>query len=206
MHFMSLGLSSKSVGFKPQVFMKEEERVGVDMVLKDGNLITNVFNRLIRTCFYAIQNNCDGKIPKVEACDEIRAMAEKAVLEYERHMYNHDFHRISYVLDDFIRSVNKHWVNNVKVADATGDMEFRKQLIADCFYACKVMAILIHPIAPEGCEMFREYLNVGEELWDWNYILEPVSFYVGDVEGHELKCLEPRVDFFKKHDCQFEVG
>ncbi len=202
MHFMSLGLSSKSVGFKPQVFMKEEERVGIDMVLKDGNLFTNVFNRLIRTCFYAIQSNCEGKIPKAEACDEIKIMAKKAVLEYERHMYNHDFHRISYVLDDFIRSVNKHWVNNVKVADATGDMECRKQLIADCFYACKVMAILIHPIAPEGCEMFREYLNVGEELWDWNYILEPISFYVGDVWEHELKYLEPRVDFFKKHECQ----
>ncbi len=202
MHFMSLGLSSKSVGFKPQVFMKEEDRVGVDMVLKDGNLITNVFNRLIRTCFYAIQNNCDGKIPKGEACDEIKHMAEKAVLEYERHMYNHDFHRISYVLDDFIRSINKHWVNNVKIADATGDVAFRKQLIVDCFYACKIMAVLIHPIAPEGCEMFREYLNVGEELWDWNTILEPVSAYVEDIERHELKYLEPRVDFFKKHECQ----
>ena len=123
MHFMSLGLSSKSVGFKPQVFMKVEERIGVDMVLKDGNLITNVFNRLI----------------------------------------------------------------------------------IDCFYACKVMVILIHPIAPEGCEMFREYLNVGEELWDWNYILEPVSFFVGDVAEHKLKYLEPRVDFFKKHECQFEM-
>jgi len=202
MHFMSLGLSSKSVGFKPQVFMKEEERVGVDMVLKEGNLITNVFNRLIRTCFYAIQNNCDGKIPKGEACEEIRLMAEKTVLEYERHMYNHDFHRISYVLDDFIRSINKHWVNNVKIADATGDVEFRKQLIADCFYACKVMAILVHPIAPEGCEMFREYLNLGEELWDWNTILEPISLYVEDIEMHEVKYLEPRVDFFRKHECQ----
>ena len=202
MHFMSLGLSSKSVGFKPQVFMKEEERVGVDMVLKDGNLITNVFNRLIRTCFYAIQNNCGGKIPNGEACEEIRLMAEKTVLEYERHMYNHDFHRISYVLDDFIRSINKHWVNNVKVADTTGDVEFRKQLIIDCFYACKVMAILIHPIAPEGCEMFREYLNVGEELWDWSYILESISTYVEEIESHELKFLEPRVDFFKKHECQ----
>ncbi len=202
MHFMSLGLSSKSVGFKPQVFMKEEDRIGVDMVLKDGNLITNVFNRLIRTCFYAIQSNCDGKIPKGEACEEIRLMAEKAVLEYERHMYNHDFHRISYVLDDAIRSINKHWVNNVKVADATGDVEFRKQLITDCLYACKIMAVLVHPIAPEGCEKFREYLNLGEELWDWNTILEPISAYVEDVEKHELKFLEPRVDFFKKHDCQ----
>ena len=202
MHFMSLGLSSKSVGFKPQVFMREEDRIGVDMVLKDGNLITNVFNRLIRTCFYAIQNNYGGKIPKGEASEPIRLMAEKTVLDYERHMYNHEFHRISYVLDDFIRRVNKHWVNNVKIADATGDVEFRKQLIVDCFYACKIMAILIHPIAPEGCEMFREYLNLGEELWDWNHIFEPVSFYVGDVEKHELKYLEPRVDFFKKHECQ----
>lgn len=103
MHFMSLGLSSKSVGFKPQVFMKEEDRVGVDMVLKDGNLITNVYNRLIRTCFYAIQNNCDGKIPEGDVSEQIRLMAEKAVLDYERYMYNHEFHRISYVLDDFIR-------------------------------------------------------------------------------------------------------
>ena len=93
-------------------------------------------------------------------------------------------------------------VNNVKTADATGNMEFRKQLISDCFYACKIMAILVHPIAPEGCEMFGEYLNVGEELWDWNHIFEPISFYVGDIKKHKLKYLEPKVDFFKKHDCQ----
>ena len=40
MHFMSLGLSSKSAGFKPQVFMKEEDRIGVDMVLKDGDIVS----------------------------------------------------------------------------------------------------------------------------------------------------------------------
>lgn len=202
MHFMSLGLSSKSTGFKPQVFLKEEDRIGVDMVLKDGNLITNVFNRLIRTCFYAIQNNYDGKIPMGDVSEQIKLMAEKAVLDYERHMYNHEFHRISYVLDDFIRGVNKHWVNNVKIADAADNAELRKQLVIDCFYACKVTAILVHPIAPEGCEMFREYLNLGEELWDWNHIFEPISFYIADGKSHKLKVLEPRVDFFKKHDCQ----
>lgn len=63
---------------------------------------------------------------------------------------------------------------------------------------------MIHPIAPEECEMFREYLNLGEELWDWSHIFEPVSFYFGDVESHKLKYLEPRVDFFKKHDCQLK--
>lgn len=202
MHFMSLGLSSKSVGFKPQAFMKKEEQTGMDMVLKEGNLITNVFNRLIRSCFYAIQNNYAGKIPDGEVNEKIKEMVESTVLEYERFMYNHDFHRISYLLDDFIRAINKHWVNNVKLADSKKDAELRKQIVVDCFYACKVMAILVHPIAPEGCEMFRDYMNLGEELWNWNHILEPISFYTGDLEKHELKMLEPRVDFFKKHECQ----
>ena len=202
LHFMSLGLSSKSVSFKPQAFMKEEDKVGADMVLKDGNLITNVFNRLIRTCFYAVQNNYDGKLPDGQASQQVILMAEKAVLEYERHMYNHEFHRISYVLDDFIRAVNRHWVNNVKIADTANDAEFRKQLVIDCFYACKIMAVLVHPIAPAGCEMFREYLNIGEELWNWNYIFEPVAFYIGDMDNHKLKYLEPKVDFFKKHERQ----
>ncbi len=206
MHFMSLGLSSKSVGFKPQAFMAKEEQMGVDMVLKEGNLLTNVFNRLIRSCFYAVQTNYGGKIPKGEVDEKIKSLAEQTVMEYERHMYNHDFHRISYLLDDFIRAINKHWVNNVKIADSKGDVELRKQILVDCFYACKIMAILVHPIAPEGCEMFREYMNIGEELWNWDYILEPISFYTDDLSGHELKVLEPRVDFFKKHACQICEG
>ncbi len=75
-------------------------------------------------------------------------------------------------------SINKHWVNNVKIADATGDIEFRRKLIIDCFYACKIMAILIHLIASEGCEMFREYFNLAEKLWDWDYIFDSISAYV----------------------------
>ena len=209
MHFLSLGLSSKSVGFRPQALLPEEERVGADMVLKDGNLITNVFNRLIRSCFYGAQKYCAGRIPTEEPAEKIRDMAEKAVLEYERHMYHQEFHRISYVLDDFIREVNKHWVNQIKIADSQGDDALRRQVLADCFYACKVMAVLVHPIAPEGCEKFREYMEgghsmgIGEELWDWEHILEPVSYYIGDLERHELKALEPREDFFKKHESQF---
>lgn len=204
MHFMSLGLSSKSVGFKPQAFMKKEEREGVDMVLKDGNLITNVFNRLIRSCFYAVQNNYAGRIPKGEVTAKIKELAEITATEYERFMYNHEFHRISYLLDDFIREINKYWVNNVKLADAEGNVELRKQLLIDCFYACKIMAILVHPIAPEGCEMFREYLNISEEMWNWEHILEPLSFYMEDLEKHELRFLEPRVDFFRKHESQIK--
>ena len=204
MHFMGLGLSSKSTSFKPQVFMNEEERVGVDMVLKDGNLLTNVFNRLIRSCFYTTQTYFEGKIPTGEVSDEIRELAKEKILEYERHMYNHEFHRISYVIDAYIREINKYWANQSRLAEAEGNEEIRKQTLIDCFYACKTMAILLHPIAPTGCEMFGEYLNIGEELWNWEHIFEPLEFYVGNLLEHELKFLEPRVDFFSKLQSQYE--
>ena len=196
MHFMSLGLSSKSVGFKPQVYMKEEEKVGVDPVLKEGNLLTNVFNRLIRSCFYTLQS-LNKNITTVEVSQKIKDLAEKAVFEYERHMYNQDFHRIAYVLDEYIREMNKYWTNNIK------DDELKIQVVADCLYACKVIAILIHPIAPEGCEMFKEYLNIDDEIWNWDNIFEPINFYFKDGENHNFKFLEPKIDFFKKMEYQY---
>ena len=196
MHFMSLGLSSKSVGFKPQVYMKEEEKVGADPVLKEGNLLTNVYNRLIRSCFYTLQS-LNENIPTEEVSEKIKKISEKAVLEYERHMYNQDFHRIAYVIDEYIREVNKHWANNSKKE------EMKKQVLADCFYACKVIAVLIHPIAPEGCEMFKEYLNIDDEIWNWDKIFEPLNSYFKDGENHKFKFLEPKVDFFKKMEHQY---
>lgn len=201
MHFLSLGLSTKSVGFKPQVYMPENERQGQDTVLKEGNLLTNVFNRLIRSCFYSIQSYYDCKIPEGTVDDKILALARDAVLEYERHMYNHDFHRITYVLDSLIREINKHWVNNIKIAEKEENDSLRQQILIDCFYGIKVISTLLHPIAPAGCEMVREYLNVDERLWSWDYILEPLSALMDDK--HKFKFLEPKVDFFKKLDCQF---
>lgn len=196
MHFMSLGLSSKSVGFKPQVYMNEEEKVGVDPVLKEGNLLTNVFNRLLRSCFYTLQS-MNESIPKEEVSEKIKESTERTVLEYETHMYNQDFHRISYVLDAYIREINKYWSNNIKKE------ELKRQVIADCFYACKVIAVLVHPIAPGGCEKFKDYLNIGDELWNWDKILDTLNSYFEDGENHKFKFLEPKVDFFEKMEYQY---
>ncbi|MFX0547779.1 class I tRNA ligase family protein [Hathewaya histolytica] len=196
MHFMSLGLSSKSVGFKPQVYMNEEEKVGVDPVLKEGNLLTNVFNRLLRSCFYTLQS-MNESIPKEEVSEKIKESTERTVLEYENHMYNQDFHRISYVLDAYIREINKYWSNNIKKE------ELKRQVIADCFYACKVISVLVHPIAPGGCEKFKDYLNIGDELWNWDKILDTLNSYFEDGENHKFKFLEPKVDFFEKMEYQY---
>ena len=203
MHFLSLGLSTKSVGFKPQVYLPVEEREGQDPALKEGNLLTNVFNRLIRSCFYSSQSYYDGKLPMGTVDEKIREMVNSAALEFERHMYNHDFHRITYVLDSLIRDVNKHWVNNVKIAEKEENTELRTQILIDCLYGMKVITTLLHPIAPTGCDMVKEYLGVDDRIYDWDHIFDDLSDWVNPKE-HVFKFLEPKVDFFKKPECQFE--
>ena len=151
-----------------------------------------------------IQQYYDCKIPEGTVDEKIVTIVKDAVLEYERHMYNHDFHRITYVLDSFIREINKHWVNNIKIAERDDNDALRRQIIIDCFYGIKAISTLLHPIAPAGCEMVREYLNVDERLWSWDYIFEPLDVLMS--ENHELKFLEPKVDFFKKLDCQFAAN
>ncbi|MCR5734787.1 MAG: class I tRNA ligase family protein [Lachnospiraceae bacterium] len=204
MHFISLGLNNKSTGFKPMAYMPESERSRQDMVLKEGNLLTNVYNRLIRSCFYTTQNVLDSKLLSGPVSEDVLEFSKNKVYEYERFMYNQEFHRISYVLDEYIRETNKRWAALSRQADKDNDRKLWEQLVTDTFYCCKVMAVLVHPIAPDGCEMFREYLNIDEEkMWNWDLILEPFSAYIDDLSAHELKFLEPRVDFFEKPAWQY---
>ena len=197
-----LGLANKSVSFDPQVYLPEEERQGADPVLKDGNLLTNVFNKIIRTCFYTIQKDFDGKLPLREISESVRAEAKEAILTYEQNMYDHQFHKITYVLDTLIRNMNKYLVNNLRTADANGDTELKAQVLADSFYGIRVATALIHPIAPAGCEKIREYLNVDERIYNWDYIFSTLTDLMPDPANHAFKFLEPRVDFFKMHETQ----
>lgn len=202
MHFLSLGLANKSVSFDPQVYLPEEERTGADPVLKDGNLLTNVFNKIIRTCFYTIQKDFDGKLPVREISENILTEAKDAILTYEQNMYDHQFHKITYVLDTLIRNMNKYLVNNMRTAEANNDTELKAQVLADSFYGIRVATALIHPIAPSGCEKIREYLNVDERIYNWDYIFSTLTDLMPDPVNHEFKFLEPRVDFFKLHETQ----
>ena len=45
-------------------------------------------------------------------------------------------------------------------------------------------------------------MQLDEKIWSWETALEPFSFFAG--EGHKLKFLPPRTDFFARHESQFE--
>lgn len=202
MHFLSLGLSIKSTSFSPMALLPESQRQGTDTVLKEGNLLTNVFNRLIRSCFYSLQEN--GSIyPNIDISKDILDETKKVILLYEQHMYHHEFHSVMYVLDEYLRKMNKYWTNTIRTAKENNDTDLFNQVLADCFHVVRTATVLFHPIVPLGCEIVREYLNVDERLWSWDYIFEPLSFFINDMKKHKMKFLEPKVDFFKKHESAF---
>lgn len=203
-HFLGLGLGLRSVGFQPKPFNPQATERDSDPVLKEGNLLSNVFNRAVRSCFYTAQKYSDGKIPVRDISPDVLKESEEVILQYERYMYEHEFHQVMNLMDTYIRNINKYWSRVIKEADEADDNELRLQLLADAFHMVRTASVLMHPIAPEGTEMIREYLKLGKEFWSWNHIFENVYFFMENPNEHQLKFLEPRVDFFTKHPSQIK--
>ncbi|MCM1314227.1 MAG: class I tRNA ligase family protein [Muribaculaceae bacterium] len=200
MHWLGLGLGQRSVSFMPKPYNPLAKPEDSDPVVKDGLLLSNVFNRMIRTAFYTTQKEFDGVMPSVAPEEKFIKEAEKAVLEFERHMSKFAFHQCAYVLDSYIRNGSKYMSKNI-TADAE-DKENLSQALANLFYMIRIAGVLLHPLAPFGTEKLREYLQVDEKIWSWETILKPLTYFTN--ENHKLKFLPPRTDFFTRHESQFE--
>ena len=199
MHWLGLGLGQRSVSFMPKPYNPLAKPEDSDPVVKDGLLLSNVFNRMIRTAFYTTQKEFDGIMPSVVPEEKFVKEAEKAVLEYERHMSKFAFHQCTYVLDSYIRNGSKYMSRNVTT---DSDKEKLSQALANLFYMIRIAGVLLHPLAPFGTEKLREYLQVDEKIWSWETILQPLTCFTG--ENHKLKFLPPRTDFFTRHESQYE--
>ncbi len=195
-HFLGLGLGLKSVSFQPKPFNPAAAENEADPVMKEGKLLSNVFNRVARSCFYTAQKYFDAKMPLGEVDEEVLTGAKEVILKYERAMYKFEFHKVMSLMDEYIRSANKYWSKNISAADAADDNEMRRKVLVNAFHMLKTATMLMHPIAPQGCEMLREYLNFGEDFWSWDNIFKTCAELCGDESEHEIKFLEPRIDFF----------
>jgi len=201
-HFLGLSLGVRSVSFQPKPFNPKASDKDSDPVLKEGNLLTNVFNRVARSCFYTVQQYYNGKIPVGNVSAEVLHESQETILEFERLMYKYEFHTIMNLMDTYIRNINKAWARDMKLASENNDLELRTQVVIDGFHRLRTATVLMHSIAPEGTEMILEYLNLGEEFWNWDKIFYTIYDFMDDPQEHSLKFLEPRVDFFKKHPSQ----
>ncbi len=202
-HFLSLGLGLKSVSFQPKPLNPVAPENDPDPVLKEAKLLSNVFNRVARSCFYTAQKYNDGKLPYGEIDEDVLKEAKETILKYERFMYRFEFHSVMNLMDKYIRDANKYWAREIAVADKADDNQLRLKVLRNVFHMVRVAAVLMHPIAPQGTELLASYLNVSDDFWNWDKIFDTIYSFVGENE-HQLKFLEPRFDFFPLHESQIQ--
>ena len=202
-HFLSLGLGLKSVSFQPKPLNPTASEKDADPVLKEGKLLSNVFNRVARSCFYTAQKYNDGKLPLGEISEEVLKEGKETILKYERYMYRFEFHSVMNLMDTYIRNANKYWAKNIAIADKEDNQELRLQVLRDVFHMVRVAMVLMHPVAPEGTELLLSYLDFDDSFWDWNRIFDTMNEFA-DGKEHTLKFLEPRFDFFPMHESQLQ--
>ncbi len=199
-HFLGLNLGNNSASFSPKKFNPDAKEEEVDVVLKEGNLLTNVYNKILRTLFYGWQKYFNGIVPYGDVSQDVLKDCVKTILKYEKFMSQTKFHMITYELDTFIRNINKYWIANAKENEPAK----LKQAIIDCLHMSKVAMVLLHPIAPNSCEKLAKFLKLNENVFSWDNIEKPIYDFVEDKNNYIPEFLEPKQDFFKKHPSQFK--
>ena len=212
-HWLGLGLDQKSVGFKPKPFDPDESKRNdprvADPVLKEGTILTNVLNRLARSCFYEAQKNFGGCMPLDAPTERVVKLAHDALHTYEQTMAKAELHSIMTQMDSFVREAQKVWADGIRAAEKAEDDEMRRQVLVDSFYLLRVCALLMWPVAPRGCEMICEYLQMDPaRVLSWNEPFEGNAELCTAEEvaagKHPVKELPPRTDFFNKHESQYK--
>ena len=219
-HWLSLALDQKAVSFSPkpydtsvshkdkktgeEILVKDDPRV-VDPALKESAFLTNIFNRLARSCFYGAANNCDGHLPEIAPEQEVVDAAHEATLAFERACAVFDAHTALSVAEEYCRTANKRWGDESKAAK--DDHDAYVQALANAFRALRTVTLLMHPATPFGCAKICEHLNFKPELFfSWDHAFDGVT-ELAEAQGetpetHELVALPPRYDFFEKKSGQ----
>ena len=217
------------MGFKPKPFEQDETKRddprAADPVLKEGALLTNVFNRLARSCFYEAQKNFEGYMPIGAVSPEAVEKVHATLSAYDFTMHKAELHTIMSIMDEYIRWSNKYWTERIRevenaasaleengdVRGAAADELFakRRQVLVDCFFLLRIATLLMHPVVPAGTEKICDYLSFEfDEFFSWNYDFEDNAELCGAgeiTEGrHRIRELPPRTDFFERHPSQFK--
>ena len=219
-HWLSLGLDAKAVSFSPKAFdtsvsrkdkatgeevlVKDDPRV-VDPALKESAFLTNLFNRLARSCFYGAARACGCYLPEEDPSDECVDLCDKATLDFERAAHAFNAHEALSIAEEFGRTANKRWDDASKAAK--GDDAAYRRALADAFRYLRTLTLLMHPVVPEGCELIARMLHVVKPLFfSWDHAFESVreiiSCYADKPEDYRIEELPPRFDFFEKHESQ----
>ncbi len=201
LHFLAMNLGNNTVSFNPKPFNPNAKEDDIDPVITEGNLLTNVYNRILRTVFYSTQNFLNGIIPQGKVDYSVMEECKKTILNYERFMYERKFHQAYNTVDVFVRNINKYWVKEIK---NDLDIEALEKLTINAMQYIFVANILLHPMT-SGTEKVADYIGFDKDkCFSWNYIFDDFYKVLDPTRENKLTFLKEREDFFKKHQAQLD--
>ena len=196
----------------------DDKRV-IDPALKESALLTGVFNRLARSCFYGVAVKEGDESPYRNGCIPAGAASScrgrgcraRPPLPLSRPCTSSRRTARSPCATTTCAPANKRWSDASKAANklegepANAAM---KQALVDAFTELRVATVLMHGIVPAGCELICEYFDVDPvAFFSWDNIFASTDEFVeslGEKPGeHRVKPLPPRFDFFSKHESQY---
>lgn len=200
-HFLGMNVGNNSSSFMPKPLNPDANPNEQDPVVREYNLLTNVFNRVLRTLCYTWQKDYNGIMPYGEVSEATKNVCLYTILKYEKAVYENKFHMVCYELDTLIRNINKLLTtySNDKANTKEGT-----QILVDALHMARVALTLLHPITPTSVENVVDFLKLDKSIFDWKNIEKDIYFFVKDSKNHKPNFLEPKVDFFKKPEWQFE--
>ncbi len=220
LHWLSLALDQKAVSFSPKAFdtsisrkdkktgevtlVKDDPRVA-DPALKEAAFLSNIYNRLARSCFYGAQRHTAGHLPETAPSEACVRACDEATRAFDRAAHDLDIHGALGIAEELCRTANRHWSSDTKAA---GDDEAAYlQALANAFRVLRTVTLLLHPAVPDGTELICEYFDLpGELFFSWEHAFEgPAELCraAGEEPGeHRLVELPPRFDFFPWHESQ----
>lgn len=203
MHFLTMNVSNNSASFNPKPFDPNAKAEEIDPVIREYNLLTNVFNRVLRNLCYTWQKLYDGIIPYGEVDKDVLIDGNLVMLKVEKCMADQKFHMVCYELDTYIRNMNKYWA---KQSSTLGeDKEAMKQVIINTLHMVRVAMLLLHPVAPTSVEKLADFMGINHDIFKWENEEKLIYDFIENSKNHKPTFLNPKEDFFEKHPSQYET-
>lgn len=203
-HMLSMNVGNNNASFMAKPFNPDAKPEEIDPVTKEGSLLTNVYNRALRTLFYTWQKDFDGIMPYGEVEESFIKDATCVILKVEKLMAEQKFHMVTYELDTLIRNLNKYLSKGIVAINSPEDKDAVKQVLVNGLYMAKIAMVLLHPIAPSSTENLAKAFGASDDIFSWDKIDAPIYEFVDNPTNHKPMFLEPKQDFFKKHPSQIE--
>ena len=202
MYFLAQNVPYITADFRSKAFFPDSFKNEEDPFLAPGNILTNIFNRIVRSVFYTAGKYFDCKMPKGEVSAEVHKQSLATLTAFETNAMNYEWNKNINLMDVYFRNANKVWAKQMTDATKTGDTDAIKQTLIDTLFIIKSGIMMLYAITPSGCELVAEKLNLKAEVFNWENLSKPIYDF---CKNKDLKIaeLEPKFDFFKKHPSQF---